>query len=209
MLATFAMTPGRLRFWLGGILLGAAVLAATAAAAARNEDRKEKSRTSAPHAILIDADGGSVLYERDADALVFPASLAKLMTVEYVFHLLKEGKIKPGDEFPISEYAWRHGGAPSRTSSMFAPIHSNVSVDNLLHSVIIQSGNDACIALAEGIAGSESAFATQADRAGPRIGADQVGLHQFDRTARPQPGRDGARTRHARPPHHPDLSGSL
>lgn len=127
---------------------------------AQSKEEKEKnSRTIAPHAILIDADGGSVLFERGADDLVFPASLAKLMTVEYVFHEIKQGRVKLSDEFTVSEYAWRHGGAPSRTSSMFAPIHSKVSVDNLLHGVIIQSGNDACITLAEGLAGNESAFA--------------------------------------------------
>jgi serine-type D-Ala-D-Ala carboxypeptidase (penicillin-binding protein 5/6) len=116
-------------------------------------------QTAAPHAILIDAESGSVLFEKGADDLVPPASLSKLMTVEVVFNEIKQGRLKPTDEFIVSTNAWRRGGAPSHTSSMFIPIHSRVAVDELLHGVIIQSANDACIVLAEGIANSESDFA--------------------------------------------------
>ena len=116
-------------------------------------------QTSAPNAILIDAGSGSVLFEKNADALVPPASLSKLMTTEVVLNEIKQGRLKPSDEFIVSENAWRKGGAPSHTSSMFAPIHSRASVADLLHGVVIQSANDACIALAEGIAGSEEKFA--------------------------------------------------
>ncbi len=137
--------------------------AAATAVAAPNPVSGPKSmegfQTAAPHAILIDADGGSVLFEKGADDLIPPASLSKLMTAEVVFNLIKQGKIKPTDEFIVSTTAWRRGGAPSHTSSMFIPIHSKVSVDDLLHGVIIQSANDACIALAEGISGTESEFA--------------------------------------------------
>jgi D-alanyl-D-alanine carboxypeptidase (penicillin-binding protein 5/6) len=120
--------------------------------------RKDDPPISAPHAILIDAENGGVLFERDPDKLIYPASLAKLMTAEYVFHELKEGRIKLTDEYPVSENAWRKGGAPSRTSTMFAVLHSKVSVDDLLHGMIIQSANDACIVLAEALAGNEAAF---------------------------------------------------
>jgi D-alanyl-D-alanine carboxypeptidase (penicillin-binding protein 5/6) len=116
-------------------------------------------QTVAPYAILIDAESGSVLFEKSADELVAPASLSKLMTAEVVFNEIKQGRLKLTDEFIVSVNAWRKGGAPSRTSSTFIPIHSKVSVDDLLHGVIIQSGNDACMLLAEGIAGSEDAFA--------------------------------------------------
>jgi len=137
--------------------------AAATAVAAPNPVSGPKSmegfQTAAPHAILIDADGGSVLFEKGADDLIPPASLSKLMTAEVVFNLIKQGKIKPTDEFIVSTTAWRRGGAPSHTSSMFIPIHSKVAVDDLLHGVIIQSANDACIALAEGISGTESEFA--------------------------------------------------
>ncbi|MDI4231499.1 D-alanyl-D-alanine carboxypeptidase [Bradyrhizobium sp. Arg237L] len=113
----------------------------------------------APTAILIEASSGSVLFEKNADELRAPSSMMKLMTAEVVFNALKKGDIKLTDEYRISEYAWRRGGAPSGSSTMFAAIHSKVSVDDLLHGAIIQSGNDSCIALAEGIAGSEGEFA--------------------------------------------------
>ena len=146
--------------------LGAATILAcgvAAAWAAPNPISGPKSndgfQTAAPHAILIDADSGSVLFEKAADDLIPPASLSKLMTAEVVFNLLAKGQLKPEQEFIVSVNAWRRGGAPSHTSSMFIPIHNKVSVDNLLHGVIIQSANDACIVLAEGISGSESVFA--------------------------------------------------
>ena len=113
----------------------------------------------APTAILIEASSGSVLFEKSADELRAPSSMMKLMTAEVVFNALKEGKLKLTDEFRISENAWRKGGAPSGTSTMFAAINSKVSIDDLLHGAIIPSGNDACIALAEGMAGNESIFA--------------------------------------------------
>jgi D-alanyl-D-alanine carboxypeptidase (penicillin-binding protein 5/6) len=113
----------------------------------------------APTAILIEATSGSELFEKNADELRAPSSMMKLMTAEVVFHAIKEGTVKLTDEYRISENAWRRGGAPSGTSTMFAAINSKVSVDDLLHGAIIPSGNDACIALAEGIAGNESIFA--------------------------------------------------
>ncbi len=113
----------------------------------------------APTAILIEATSGSVLFEKNADELRAPSSMMKLMTVETVFHAIEKGDVKLTDEYHISEHAWRTGGAPSGTSTMFAAINSKVSVDDLLHGAIIQSGNDACIALAEGMDGNESSFA--------------------------------------------------
>jgi len=151
--------------------LGAAAIAAPthapgpahkgAAAPAQKKDapKKDEPNISAPHAILIDAENGGVLFERDADKLIFPASLGKLMTAEYVFNEIKEGRIKLTDEYMVSENAWRKGGAPSHGSTMFAAIYSKVPVDDLIHGMIIQSANDACIVLAEGIAGNEAAFA--------------------------------------------------
>ncbi|QQO21853.1 D-alanyl-D-alanine carboxypeptidase [Bradyrhizobium diazoefficiens] len=113
----------------------------------------------APTAILIEASSGSVLFEKNADELRAPSSMMKLMTAEVVFNAIKNGDIKLTDEYRISENAWRRGGAPSGGSTMFAAIHSKVSVDDLLHGAIIQSGNDACIALAEAMAGNERIFA--------------------------------------------------
>src|SRR3989440_12477410 len=113
----------------------------------------------APTAILIEAASGSVLFEKNADELRAPSSMMKLVTVEVVFHALKEGTVKLADEYRISENAWRRGGAPAGGSTMFAVLNSKISIDDLLHGAIIQSGNDACIALAEGMAGNERIFA--------------------------------------------------
>lgn len=140
---------------LRSALLGIALILALAGSAAAQLDFD----TSAPYAILVDHESGTVLYQKEADTRIEPASMAKLMTVAVVLDMVKRGALELTDEFFISEHAWRTGGAPSGGSTMFAELGSQVSVDDLLHSVIIQSGNDAAIALAEGIAGSESAFA--------------------------------------------------
>src|ERR1700674_5337860 len=113
----------------------------------------------APTAILIEASSGSVLFEKNADELRAPSSMMKLMTAEVVFHAIKQGEIKLTDEYHVSENAWRKGGAPSGGSTMFAAIHSRIPVDDLLRGAIIQSGNDSCMILAEGIAGNERIFA--------------------------------------------------
>src|SRR6476619_585974 len=112
----------------------------------------------APHALLIEAETGSILFEKQADDLVAPASLAKLMTVDVVFDQLQLGNINLDDEYVISVNAWRKGGAPSGGSTMYAALHSKVKVEDLLKGVMIQSANDGCIALAEGIAGNEMEF---------------------------------------------------
>jgi D-alanyl-D-alanine carboxypeptidase (penicillin-binding protein 5/6) len=127
--------------------------------AAAQAPKKDEFQTTAPYAILIEAESGTVLFEKNADKLNPPASMSKLMTIEVVLHTIQDGKLKWDDEMTISENAWRKGGAPSGGSAMFAALNSRVSVRDLLHGVMIQSGNDACIALAEGIAGSEIAFA--------------------------------------------------
>jgi D-alanyl-D-alanine carboxypeptidase (penicillin-binding protein 5/6) len=159
---------------LGGALaLGIALGLAFAAPTAAPPPKKDEFQTQAPTAILIDADTGTILFEKNADQLIAPSSMAKLMTAEVVFHELKLGHITPDTEFEVSEYAWRHGGAPSHTSSMFAPIHSRVRVQDLLTSVIVQSGNDACIALAEGIAGSEDKFAAMMTKRARELGLEK------------------------------------
>jgi D-alanyl-D-alanine carboxypeptidase (penicillin-binding protein 5/6) len=131
---------------------------AAPATIAGGKAKEDGFQTAAPYAILIEAESGTVLFEKGADTLVAPASLAKLMTAETVFNEIKEGNVKLDEEFIVSERAWRKGGAPSGGSTMFAPIHSRVKVSELLQGAIIQSGNDACIALAEGIAGNEDSF---------------------------------------------------
>ncbi len=110
--------------------------------------------TSAREAILIDHDTGSVLLEKDADAPTPPSSMTKMMTVYLAFEALKTGAIALTDQLAVSERAWRMEG-----SKMFVDIDTRVAVEDLLYGVIVQSGNDATVVLAEGLAGSEGAFA--------------------------------------------------
>jgi serine-type D-Ala-D-Ala carboxypeptidase (penicillin-binding protein 5/6) len=139
------------------LLLIALALAAAAPNPAAKKD--DPHQLTASHAILIDAESGAVLYEKAPDQLFAPASLTKLMTVEVVFDQIALGNYKLDQEFTVSENAWRRGGAPSGGSTMYAAIHSRVKVRDLLKGAIIHSGNDACIALAEAIAGNEGDFA--------------------------------------------------
>ena len=115
--------------------------------------------TKAKFAILIDVDTNSVLYEKNADSLMAPASMSKLLTLAVIFKELKAGNLKMEETFRISENAWRTGGAPSGTSALMAPLNSEVPLSMLIPGITVQSGNDACIAIAEGMAGSEEAFA--------------------------------------------------
>src|SRR6266481_5447307 len=127
----------------------------------------------APTAILIEAGSGSVLFEKNADELRAPSSMMTLMTAETVFHAIKAGEIKLTDEYHVSENAWRKGGAPAGGPTMFAAIHSKISVDDLLHGAIIQNGNDASIVLAEGIAGNERIFADMMTKRARELGLTQ------------------------------------
>jgi serine-type D-Ala-D-Ala carboxypeptidase (penicillin-binding protein 5/6) len=158
-------------------LVAAAVLASTVIAgyAASNMSTKkdEGYQTSVPNAALLDPDSDSLLFEKNGDELVAPASLAKLMTLEYVFNELKLGHIKLSDEFTISENAWRKGGAPSHGSTMFAAIHSRVKLDDLIHGIIVDSANDACIAVAEALAGNEYEFGIKLTKRAREIGLEK------------------------------------
>lgn len=116
-------------------------------------------QSAAPQAILIDTQTSSVLYERAADEIISPASLAKLMTAELVFLALKEGRLSLDSEVVISENAWRRGGAPSGGSSMFAVLNSRIKVSDLMVALVSISANDAAIAFAETLAGDEATFA--------------------------------------------------
>lgn len=126
--------------------------------------------TDAPTAILIEADSGSVLFEKNADELRAPSSMLKLMTIEVVFDALKREEIKATDQYRVSENAWRKGGAPAGASTMFAALKSSVPVEDLLRGAIIQSGNDSCMILAEGLAGSEAAFAERMTKRARQLG---------------------------------------
>ena len=110
--------------------------------------------TLARHALIVDFETGATLLEKDADIPMPPASMSKLMTAYVVFEKLREGRLRMDTELPVSERAWRMGG-----SKMFVEVGQTVRVDDLLRGVIVQSGNDACVVLAEAISGSEEAFA--------------------------------------------------
>jgi len=129
--------------------------------------------TKAKQAIIMDAGANLVLFEKDADTLVPPASMSKLMTLAIVFRELKAGRLKLEDQFKVSEHAWRTGGAPSGGSAMFAPLGSLVTVNDLIQGVTVQSANDGAIILAEGIGGTEDAFAKQMTEYSRTIGLEK------------------------------------
>jgi D-alanyl-D-alanine carboxypeptidase (penicillin-binding protein 5/6) len=127
-------------------------------------------QTLAPNAILYDADSQSVLFEKGADDLTAPASMVKIMTAVVVFEEIAQGRLKPEDEMVVSENAWRRGGAVSGGSTMFALPNSRIKVADLLSGLLVHSGNDAAIALAEGLAGSEENFVRLMNERAARIG---------------------------------------
>lgn len=129
--------------------------------------------TSATYAFIMDGDTGIPLYSKRGDESMIPASMSKLMLYYMVFERIKAGRLKLTDEFTVSEHAWRTGGAGTDGSTMFLPIHSSVSVQDLLKGAIIVSGNDACIVLAEGLFGSEEAYARQATARAKELGMTQ------------------------------------
>lgn len=121
--------------------------------------RAQAFQSAAPYALLLDSGSGAVLYEKAADELMVPASMAKLATALVAFQEIAAGKMTLETEISISENAWRKGGGVSGGSTMFAIVHSRVKLGDLLQGLIVQSGNDAAIALAEAVAGDEASFA--------------------------------------------------
>ncbi len=121
--------------------------------------------TAARQAIMVDFDTGAVLLEKNPDERMPPSSMSKLMTMYVVFDLLKQGRLRMDQQLPVSERAWRMGG-----SKMFVQVGAQVPVEALIRGVIVQSGNDACIVLAEAISGSEQQFAELLNDYAQRIG---------------------------------------
>ncbi len=144
---------------LAGIMAVLLWVAAGVAGAAPQMD------TPAKHALLVDMKTGTVLLEKAADVPMPPASMSKLMTTYMLFERLKQGRLSLDDTFPVSENAWRKGG-----SKMFVEVNSRVSVEDLIRGIVVQSGNDACIVVAEALAGSEAAFAEQMTRRARELG---------------------------------------
>lgn len=131
---------------------------------------KSNFATNATSAILVDYKTGAILYQKNADSLIAPASMSKLMTLAVLFKAIEDGTVKPTDEFVMSVNAWRTGGAPSGTSAMFVPVNKTATVEELIKGIVIQSGNDACIAVAEAMSGTEAAFAERMTNEARRIG---------------------------------------
>ncbi len=126
--------------------------------------------TLASEALLLETATGAVLFEKNAEKPMAPASMSKMMTVYMVFERLRDGRLSLDDTFRVSENAWRKGGAKSGGSTMFLEPGDRVKVEDLLRGIIVQSGNDACIVVAEGLAGSEDAFAEEMTVRGRELG---------------------------------------
>ncbi|MBO6520576.1 MAG: D-alanyl-D-alanine carboxypeptidase [Rhodospirillales bacterium] len=133
------------------LIAGALVIPANGAA--------QGIETQAREAILLDPQTDTVLLDKNGDVSMPPASMSKMMTIYMLFESLKDGRVSLEDKFRVSENAWRTGGAKSGSSTMFLPPNSEVKVEDLIRGIIVQSGNDACIVVAENLAGSEEAFA--------------------------------------------------
>lgn len=151
------------------LLFALSVLAViwTAAASA------QEIETPAEFALLMDADTGYILFQKNADELMYPASMSKLMTLEVLFQRLREGSVTMEQEFHISTEAWRRGGAASGSSTMFAEWNSWVPVEDLIRGIVVVSGNDACIAVAEALAGTEEDFAATMTARARELGLEQ------------------------------------
>ena len=147
-----------------------AVLAAAAPAIAQ----ESAFETIAPHAAIVDYETGTVLFEKNAREAIAPSSMTKVMTADIVFEALESGELSPDQMFRTSQYAWETGGTKSGSSTMFLPLDSETSVMDLLKGVIVQSGNDACIVLAEGMNGSDAAFADRMTERARELGLESA-----------------------------------
>jgi D-alanyl-D-alanine carboxypeptidase (penicillin-binding protein 5/6) len=125
----------------------------------------EDIQTTADVAYIIDYQTGAVLLDKDGEKQIEPASMSKLMTIYLIFEDLKAGKVKLSDSFPVSERAWRTQG-----SKMFVELHNQIKLEDLLQGIIVQSGNDACVVVAEALAGSVEAFAERENKEAQRLG---------------------------------------
>ena len=125
--------------------------------------------TIAEQAILFDMETNSVIFEKNSEDLMSPSSMSKLMTIYYIFKKIESGEVSLQDKFKVSKKAWKKGG-----SRMFINLNSLVTIDDLLKGIIVQSGNDACIALAEGIAGTEEEFAILMTAKAKEIGTENT-----------------------------------
>jgi serine-type D-Ala-D-Ala carboxypeptidase (penicillin-binding protein 5/6) len=155
---------------LASVRLAFLALAAWLAAITSDAHAQGAFESSAPQALLIDVGTGSVLYEKSADEPVIPASMTKLMTIELLFEEIAQGRLKLSDAMTASENAWRTGGAPSGGSAMMLVPNARPSIEDLVRGLIVVSGNDAAITVAEGLAGTEAAFAERMNARAAELG---------------------------------------
>lgn len=167
------MTLKKLCVWAAGV--SCLTMAATANA----------FETKAKNAILLDAETGAYLFTKNHQEMIAPASMSKLMTVYVLLSHIKNGDTSLDDTFTVSENAWRKGGAASGGSTMFLKIGQDVRVEDLIKGILIQSGNDACIVVAENLAGSETEFAAMMNETAEKIGLNNA--HFVNATGLPHP----------------------
>jgi D-alanyl-D-alanine carboxypeptidase (penicillin-binding protein 5/6) len=164
--------------WYFGFVAAGALLAAAGARA--------EILTTAEHAIIYDYDSDEVLFCKDCDQPMPPSSMSKLMTVELVFQRLKDGRLKPSDTFHVSESAWRQGQKDNE-SKMWVAINSDVSIDDLLKGIIVASGGDACIVVAEALGSTETGFADMMNARAKELGLTHS--HFVNASGLPDPGQ--------------------
>jgi D-alanyl-D-alanine carboxypeptidase (penicillin-binding protein 5/6) len=181
-----APRPGRLALCSAfALALALSQLAASLRPVAAQQQSGELALKS-PQAILMDADSGAVLYQRNADEPVPPANLSTLMLVAMMFAALRSGELKLDADYFMSEYAWRTGGAPSRTQSMFVPLGKTAKVEELLKGIIVQYGNDAAISVAENMLGNEGLAAEAMTAEARRIGLKKAAFKNATGLYHPQ-----------------------
>ncbi|HVJ35268.1 MAG TPA: D-alanyl-D-alanine carboxypeptidase family protein [Terriglobia bacterium] len=171
------MTIASCRAAVAASFLAVGLLATTAAGTAALADSPD---TDAEHAYIVDFQTGAVILDKKGDERIPPASTSKLMTIYLLFDALKRGDIKLTDKFHVSKKAWSTQG-----SKMFVEINSDIAVEDLIRGIIIQSGNDACVVVAEGMAGSEEAFAERMTAKAKELGMN--GSHFVDASGLPDP----------------------
>ncbi len=152
------------RRWLAGGLVLALGLAASPLAG-RGAQAFDPPNTASDHVYIVDYNTGSVLFDKAGEEKLHPASMSKLMTLYMLFDAVKRGDVKLTDKFHVSKKAWSTQG-----SKMFVPIDGDIEVEDLIRGIIVQSGNDACVVVAEGLAGSEEAFAERMNKKAVELG---------------------------------------
>ncbi|QLF70478.1 D-alanyl-D-alanine carboxypeptidase [Peteryoungia desertarenae] len=149
------------------------------------QDGSTGFETKAAQVLLVEASTGTVLLSKGETDTLVPGSIAKLMTLEIAFDAVARGEIALTTTYPVSEFAWRTGGAPSRTATMFAALKSEVPVMDLIRGIAIQTANDGCLILAEGMAGSEAAFVERMNKRATELG--MTGTRFGNATGLPHP----------------------